>query len=112
MIRGDIYWADLGDPFGSEPGHKRPILVVQSDEFNASKLATVIVLSITTNIVLRSVPGCLLLSKTETGLPHDSVCNVTQIKSMDRQRLIEHVGQLDDGTMFIVDNAMRRVLGL
>jgi mRNA interferase MazF len=112
MIRGDIYWADLGEPIGSEPGHRRPVLVVQADEFNSSRLATIIVLGLTTNLDLRKVPGCVLLSMAETGLSKDSVCNVTQIKTIDRRRIGDHVGQLDDATMFIIDNAMRRVLGL
>ena len=112
MIRGDIFWADLGDPIGSEPANKRPVLVVQSDEFNGSRLATIIVLGLTTNIDLRRVPGCILLSRTETGLPKDSICNATQIKTIDRRRIGDHVGQLDDATMFMVDNVMKRVLGL
>lgn len=112
MIRGDIFWADLGDPIGSEPGNRRPVLVVQADEFNGSRLATVIVLSITTNLNLKNVPGCVLLSSSETGLPKDSICNVTQIKTIDRRRVDEHVGQLDDAALFMVDNVMKRVLGL
>jgi mRNA interferase MazF len=112
MIRGDIYWADLGDPIGSEPGFRRPVLVVQADEFNSSRLATIIVLSLTTNLDLRKVPGCVLLSKTETGLPKDAICNTTQIKTLSRDRIDEHVGQLDDASMFMIDNALRRVLGL
>lgn len=112
MQRGDIGWADLGDPIGSEPGNRRPVLVIQDDEFNSSKLATVIVLSITSNIYLRKVPGCVLLKADETGLELDSVVNATQIKSINKFRIDTFVGQLDDSTMFIVDNAIRRVLGL
>jgi mRNA interferase MazF len=112
MIRGDVFWADLGDPIGSEPGNRRPVLIVQADEFNGSRLATVIVLGITTNLNLKNVPGCVFLSSTETGLPKDSICNVTQIRTIDRRRIDDHVGQLDDSVMFIVDNALRRVLGI
>jgi mRNA interferase MazF len=112
MIRGDIFWADLGDPMGSEPGYRRPVLVVQADEFNGSKLATIIILGLTTNLGLRRIPGCVVLNAAETGLTKDVVCNASQIKTIDRRRLDEHVGQLDDATMFMVDNAMRRVLGL
>jgi len=112
MRRGDIFWADLGEPMGSEPGFRRPVLVVQSDGYNASKLATTIVLSLTSNIDLRKAPGCVVLSKQETGLAKDAVANVSQIRSVDRARLGEHVGQLDDATMFMVDSALRRVLSL
>ena len=112
MRRGDIGWADLGDPLGSEPGYRRPILVIQDDEFNVSKLATVIVLSITSNLELRNVPGCVLLKANETGLGKDSVVNATQMKSVDKSRIDECVGRLDDAALFMVDNAIRRVLGL
>jgi len=112
MRRGDIFWADLGEPMGSEPGFRRPVLVVQSDGYNASKLATTIVLSLTSNIDLRKAPGCVVLTKQETGLAKDAVANVSQIRSVDRARLGEHVGQLDDATMFMVDSALRRVLSL
>ena len=112
MQRGDIFWADLGDPIGSEPGFRRPVLIIQSDAYNASKLATIIVLSLTSNVDLRKAPGCILLSKQETGLPKDSVANVTQIRSLDRARLDENMGQLDDATMFMIDSALRRVLSL
>ncbi len=112
MQRGDICWADLGDPVGSEPGYRRPVLIIQDDEFNSSKLATVIVLSVTSNVDLRKVPGCVLLKADETGLDKDSVVNATQIKAINKDRIDEFVGRLDDSAMFIVDNAIRRVLGL
>ena len=112
MQRGDICWADLGDPIGSEPGFRRPVLVIQDDEFNSSRLATVIILSITSNLELLKMPGCVLLKADETGLEKDSVVNATQIKSVNKDRIDEFVGRLDNSTMFIVDNAIRRVLGL
>jgi mRNA interferase MazF len=112
MRRGDIYWVDLGDPIGSDPGYRRPVLVIQDDAFNASKLATVIVLSITSNVELRKIPGCVYLSADETGLKNDSVVNASQIRTIDKNIIDEHVGQLDDATMFMIDNAIRRVLGL
>ena len=112
MQRGDICWADLGEPLGSEPGFRRPVLVVQDDEFNASRLATVIVLSLTSNLDLRRIPGCLFLTAQETGLAKDSVVNATQIRSIDRARITEQVGRLDAQTLFMVDGCLRRVLGL
>ncbi len=112
MRRGDIFWADLGEPLGSEPGFRRPVLVIQSDGYNLSKLATTIVLSLTSNMDLRKAPGCVSLTRQETGLPKDSVANVTQMRTLDRSRLSEQVGQLDDSTMFMIDTALRRVLSL
>ena len=107
-----MYWADLGDPIGSEPAYRRPVLIIQADIFNNSKLATVIVLSMTSNMDLRGVPGCAFLSSRETGLPKDSVANATQLRSLDRSRLEDNVGQLADDTMLIIDNALKGVLGL
>ena len=112
MMRGDIYWADLGDPLGSEPGFRRPVLVIQDDAYNRSRLATVVVLGMTTNLGLSRFPGCVLISAAESGLPKDSVCNASQIRTIDRQRLVEPVGQLDAEAMFAIDGALRSVLGL
>jgi len=112
MRRGDICWADLGDPIGSEPGCTRPVLVVQNDVINRSKLATVIVLALTSNIELRKLPGCVLLREAETGLPKDSVANASQLRTIDRARLTETVGQLDDATMYLIDDELRSVLAL
>lgn len=112
MRRGDVFWADLGEPIGSEPGYLRPVLIIQADPFNGSKLATTIVLSMTSNLDLRKAPGCVLLTLKETGLTKDSVANVTQLRTLDKARLQDHVGQLDDATMLLVDTALRRVLSL
>lgn len=112
MRRGDVCWADLGDPVGSEPGFRRPVLVVQSDLINRSKLATIIVLALTSNLEQKKLPGCVLLRDSETGLPKDSVANATQLRTIDRMRLTEQVGQLDDVTMYLIDNELRSVLEL
>jgi mRNA interferase MazF len=112
MRRGDICWVDLGEPKGSQPGYRRPIIIVQDDEFNNSKLATVIVLSLTTNLNLRKMPGCVYLASSESGLPSDSIVNCSQIRTIDKSLIDEHVGQVDDSVMFMIDNALRRVLGL
>jgi mRNA interferase MazF len=112
MRRGDVFWADLGEPIGSEPGFVRPVLVIQADAFNGSKLATTIVLSMTSNLELRKAPGCVLLTTKETGLNKDSVANVTQLRTLDRSRLGEHVGELDDSAMLLIDTALRRVLSI
>ena len=88
------------------------VLVIQSDAFNDSRLATVIVLSLTSNLELQTMPGCVMLRSAETNLPKDSVANATQIRTLDRSRLQEQVGQLDDGAMFMIDNLLRVVLNL
>jgi len=106
MHRGDVFWADLGEPMGSEPGYLRPVLVVQADAFTASRLAT------TSNTELRKAPGCVLLTKQESGLPKDSVANATQLRTIDKGRLGTHVGQLDDATMLLIDRALQQVLAL
>jgi mRNA interferase MazF len=110
--RGDLFWVDLGIPMGSEPGFRRPVIVIQDDTMNASGLATIIVLSLTSNLGLRSLPGCILLTAEETGLPKDSVANAGQLRTIDKARLCEHIGHLDAPTMFMVDNTLRHVLGL
>ena len=112
MRRGDVFWVDLGEPLGSEPGYRRPVLVIQADVFNNSKLATVIVLSLTSNLNLENMPGCVFLSAYRTGLPKNSVANASQIRTIDRTRLDECVGQVDGTTMFMIDDAISTVLGL
>ena len=110
--RGEVFWVDLGEPLGSEPGFRRPVLVIQADAFNRSKLATVIVLSLTSNLSLGNMPGCVFLSADETGLPKNSVANASQIRTIDRARLDEYVGLVHDATMSTVDETIRLVLGL
>ena len=112
MNRGDVFWAELGEPLGAEPGFRRPVLIIQSDSFNLSRLATVIVMSLTSNMLLKKIPGCVFLSAAETGLPKDSIANATQLRTLDRERLDEHVGQLDGAVMMTVDNSLKSVLGL
>lgn len=112
MQKGHIYWADLGEPIGSEPGFIRPVLVIQNDLINKSRLATIIVLALTSNLNAQGLFGCVLLNKNETGLPKDSVANGTQLRTIDKERLTEYVGQLDDEKQFLIDNALRDVLDL
>ena len=110
--RGEIWWADLGEPRGSQPGYRRPVLVVQDIHFNRSHLATVIVLSLTSNLRLQNIPGNLFLSKTDSGLGKDSVVSITQLTTIDKAWLDEFVATLHRSIMAQVDANLSLVLGL
>jgi mRNA interferase MazF len=110
--RREVWWAELGEPRGSEPGFRRPVLVVQSDAFNRSRLRTLLAVMITSNTRLLNAPGNVLLSAEATGLPKDSVANVTQIVTLDDAYLIERSGRLSPKLMAQVDAGLRLVLEL
>lgn len=110
--RGEIWWASLPEPVGSEPGSRRPLLIVQADEFNRSRIATVLGVILTTNTALAEAPGNLFLESSLTGLPRDSVANVSQIVTADRRFLTERVGRLEEETIQKIDRGLRLVLGL
>lgn len=110
--RGDIWWADLEEPEGSEPGYRRPVLVIQADRFNQSLINTVVIMSITRNLSHAAWPGNVLVTKSKSGLPHDSVVNVTQVSTHDKTVLERKCGQLDPASMGRVAEGMRLVLGL
>jgi mRNA interferase MazF len=110
--RGDIYWVDLGDPASSRPAKRRPVVIVQSNAYNASRLATVIAVVITSNTGLAAMPGNVFLPAVSTGLRRDSVANVTAVVTLDRTELDEPGGQVPDALMHELDRGLRRVLGL
>jgi mRNA interferase MazF len=110
--RGQVWWADLGEPDGSEPGFHRPILIVQDDAFNRSRLRTVIGVALTTNVRLLDAPGNVLLLANATGLPKDSVANVSQIITVDRDFLLELAGRVRGQALRDVERGLRCVLGL
>jgi mRNA interferase MazF len=112
MQRGEIWWASLPEPEGSEPGYRRPVLVVQANDFNRSRISTVLVVVLTSNVALALAPGNVLLRARRTGLPRDSVVNVSQVITVDRQSLTERVKALDASTMTDVDEGLRLVLDL
>jgi mRNA interferase MazF len=112
MYRGEIWWANLPDPVGSEPGYRRPILVVQDDIFTQSRISTVIVVTITSNIQLAEAPGNVLLPKEATGLPRDSVANVSQILTVDKKFLVECIGSLPKNLQEEIDDGLRTILYL
>lgn len=112
MQRGEIWWAELPDPIASEPGYRRPLLIVQSDDFNRSRIQTVIGVVLTTNLRLAAAPGNLLVTADQTGLPRDSVINVSQIITADKAFLTDRVGKLSERLMLAVEEGLRLVLGL
>ncbi|MBM7515776.1 type II toxin-antitoxin system PemK/MazF family toxin [Nocardioides nitrophenolicus] len=113
MNRGDVHWCDFGAPVGSGPAKRRPVVVIQSDDYNRSRLATTIVLTLTTNTATAALPGNVFLPAAGTGLPKDSVANVTSLITVDRRDLdARPVGRVPDHLMAEVDQGLRVVLAL
>ncbi len=112
MQRGEIWWASLPEPTGSGPGYRRPVLVIQADDFNRSRIATVIVLVVTSNVKLALAPGNVLLSRRATGLPQDSVANVSQLVTIDKRLLTEPAGILPPKLLSQIEAGLRLVLAL
>ncbi|MBS0457014.1 MAG: type II toxin-antitoxin system PemK/MazF family toxin [Proteobacteria bacterium] len=112
MKRGEIWWADLPSPVGSGPGYKRPVLVVQANPFNASRIATVIVATLTSNLSLAEAPGNVRIAKADSGLPQPSVVNVSQLITLDRRILVAKVKAVPGAVMDKVDSGLKLVLAL
>jgi len=112
MRRGEIWWASLEAPSGSAPGFPRPVLIVQADPFNESRIGTVVVAALTTTARLAAAPGNVQVKRRETKLPQDSVVNVSQLLTVDKSHLRSRVGTLSQRAMEAVDEGMRLVLGL
>ena len=110
--RGDIWWASLPDPTGSGPGYRRPVLVVQADEFNESRIQTVVVAALTSNLRLAAAPGNVLCSRRNSGLRKDSVVNVSQLLTLDKSFLSARIKALPASVMRSVEAGIRLVLGL
>lgn len=111
VSRGDIFWASLADPTGSGPGFRRPVVVVQGDAFNASRLATVVVVPLTSNLRWGAAPGNVALAADRTGLPKDSVANVSQIVTVDRSILSDRTGHLGEDDVELILAGIDLVLG-
>jgi mRNA interferase MazF len=109
--QGDVFWADLPDPVGSGPGWRRPVLIVQGNAFNRSRISTVVVVPLTSNLHLAEAPGNVLLSQRVTRLPKDSVANVSQVITIDRGLLTKRVGQVTAGALRLVLKGIDLVLG-
>ena len=112
MLRGEVWWANLERPFGSEPGYRRPVVIIQSDTFNQSRISTVIIAVITSNMKLADSPGNISLEARTADLTRESVVNVSQLITIDRRRLTERLGQLPPERIAAVDAGLRRILSL
>ncbi len=112
MRRGEIWWASLPVPRGSEPGFRRPVVVVQSDAFNRSRIRTVVAAVISSNMRLADAPGNVVLSHRESRLPRDSVINASGVITLDRSYLTERVGKLSAKLIAAIDDGLRLVLSL
>lgn len=112
MRRGEIWWAHLGPARGSAPAKRRPVLVVQSDPFNASRIGTVVAAIITSNTRVADAPGNVALTKAQSRLQKPSVVNVSQVVTLDRGSLDARVSSLPEKVMSDVDDGLRLVLGL
>jgi mRNA interferase MazF len=109
--QGDVWWADLAEPSGSEPGFRRPVVVVQGDSFNRSDIRTVVAVPLTSNVRWGDAPGNVRLTARSTGLPRDSVANVSQIVALDKAVLTERVGKLSAAKLDLVLSGIDIVLG-
>ena len=112
MTRGELWWADLGIPFGIEPGYKRPVLIIQNDFFNRSKINTTIIIPLTTNLLWADAPGNVFISKEDSKLNKDSVISISQIEVIDRERLIEKIIKIDRSIIENIENNILFVFGI
>ena len=111
ISQGEVWWAEMPAPAGSGPGFRRPVIVVQGDPLNRSRIATVVCVPLTSNLKWASAPGNLPLAARMTGLPKDSVANVSQVVTLDKSLLTERVGKLPRGTVELLLSGMDVVLG-
>ncbi len=111
VSQGDVWWADLPEPTGSGPGFRRPVVVVQGDALNRSRIATVVCVPLTSNLKWAGAPGNVSLSPQLTGLPQESIANVSQIVTLDKSLLAEHVGKLPQPKLKLILSGIDIVLG-
>jgi len=112
MKRGEVWWASLPEPTGSGPGYRRPVLIIQSNPFNQSRISTVVVAVVTSNVALAEAPGNVRLTKSDAGLPSASVVNVSQVLTINRTLLTLRVKSLSERVMHRIDEGLRLALGL
>ncbi len=111
ISQGEVWWAELGEPVGSAPGFRRPVVVVQSDAINRSQINTVVCVPLTSNLQWANAPGNVLLKRKQTGLPKDSAANVSLIVSLDKVQLTERAGKLSKRLLEAILNGIDVVLG-
>ena len=111
ISQGEVWWADLAEPVGSEPGFRRPVIVVQGDAFNRSSIGTVVAVPLTSNLGWATAPGNVRLTTRATGLSRDSVANVSQVVALDKSILTERVGRLSAAKLELVLAGIDTVLG-
>lgn len=111
ISQGEVWWADLAEPVGSEPGSRRPVVVVQGDAFNRSSLRTVVAVPLTSNLSWATAPGNVRLTTRSTGLSRDSVANVSQVVALDKSILTELAGRLSAAKLQLVLAGIDTVLG-
>ena len=112
MKRGEIWWASMGEPRGSEPGYSRPVIIISSNEFNRSLIQTVIVVVVTSNLRLVDAPGNFKITQKQSNLNKDSVVNVSQLITLDKTFLTEQVGKLNSKQISCLNEGVRLVLGV
>lgn len=112
MRRGEVWWASLSEPAGAGPGYRRPVVIVQANEFNESSIRTVVVAAITSNLRRAAAPGNVFCRPRDTGLPRESVINVSQVLTVDKRLLTERVSSLPARVMSELDAGLRQVLAL
>jgi mRNA interferase MazF len=108
--QGDLYWVDLGEPSGSAPGYRHPHVVIQNDLFNSSRISTIVVCALTSNLIWADAPGNVRLLKGEGGLPKESVVNVSQVFTVDRQDCTEKIGSLSGQRIREIIDGVRLVI--
>ena len=111
IAQGDVWWADLQEASGSGPGFRRPVVVVQGDALNRSRIATVVCVALTSNLKWATAPGNVLLQSSVTGLPKESVANVSQLVTLDKANLTERTGKLSRSKLGLVLSGIDVVLG-
>jgi len=112
MNRGEVWWADLAEPRGSEPGKRRPVLIVQEDSLTRSRLCTVMVVPITSNLKRAAAPGNVTLARSHSGLRVESVALGCQVLTIDKEFLTSRIGTLPSSTMARIDSGLRLTLAL
>lgn len=111
IAQGEVWWADIGEPIGSMPGFRRPVVVVQGDGMNRSRIGTVVCVPLTSNLKWANAPGNVLLRTRLTGLSKDSVANVSSIVTLDKNQLTERTGKLPKRQLEAILSGIDVVLG-